>query len=407
MDRKIAWMTLCLGCLCMLGPLGTDMNVGALPMIGKDLGASGSSMQLSVTSYFLGFTLGQLFYGPLSDRTGRKPMIYLALGIFVASSVGCCFSTSATQLIAWRFVQGLGGSIGMVMGAAIIRDLYTGVIAAKLMSVVVMIFGLAPIVAPLVGSLILKIARWQTIFAVLGILAVLVFALIHLKLPETRLSSLRAQSRPSAALKLYARFLISRNFIPYAGTQSLVQGGFFAYVAGSPFVLIKTYGLSPLMYSLLFGINAVGLAMGSHLIAHLSARFGAETVVKGATLFYAGAALLLALLEVSGLSGLWVLCILLFAIITALGGIMPACNTLTMEGHGADPGSAAALMGGLGFGVGALGSAMIGAFKGTGALPMLSIIAAFGVLAALVANLSFPGRSKREAEDPSPCGQPL
>ena len=400
MDRRTMWIAACLGCICLIGPCGIDMYLGALPAIGRDLGASGGSIQLSVTSYFLGFTLGQLFYGPVSDRTGRKPMVYLALALYAVSSAGCAFAANAQQLAAWRFAQGLGGSIGMVVSAAVIRDLYSGATAASLMSMVVMILGLSPILAPLAGSLILKAGHWRVIFGAMAGLGVAALALIHVKMPETRSRALRGLSHPGAALKQYRHFLVSRHFIPYAGTLALVQGGFFAYMAGSSFVLIKLHGLSPLMYSVLFSVNAIGLALGSFLSVKLMGRFGAHGTVKGATLAFAAGAVLLLALDRGGASGLGWLCSLLFFLVTAVGCIMPACNLLTMEAHEANSGAAAALMGALGFGAGAVASALIGAFRSDGALPMILIMAICGILATLVAHTTNPGPVLAEVLDP-------
>ncbi|MCM2473246.1 multidrug effflux MFS transporter [Rhizobium sp. CG5] len=400
MDKKTLPIALCLGALCALGPLGTDMYLSAMPQMSADLGAPAASIQMSVMSFFLGFTIGQLFYGPISDRTGRKPMVYLALAIFLIASIGCTFATSADQLLVWRFAQGIGGSIGMVISTAVVRDLYTGVMAAKLMSLVVLVLGMAPIIAPLIGSLILEFAEWRYIFALLAAFSLAAAAMIYSRLPETRTPDLRAGSNPAHALKHYARLLVSGSFVPFAGTLALTQGGFFAYITGSSFVMINIYGLSPLVYSIIFGVNAVGLGIGTQVAASQMKRFGAKTIVKTATLVYASAAVLLLALEMSGLSGLWQVCLLLFLIISALGAIMPSCNLLSMEAHGAIAGTAAALMGGLGFGAGALGSFLIGIFEDGSAIPMVAIIAGFALLAALVALTSFDRQAVLATEQP-------
>lgn len=399
MDRKTVLITVCLGCLSALGPLGTDMYLGALPQIAKELAANGGEAQFSVMGFFIGLSLGQLFYGPISDKTGRKPMIYLALIIFSLSSLGCVFSTNATQFLIWRFVQGVGGSIGMVISAAIIRDLYTGVMAAKLMSIVVLIFGLAPILAPLFGSFLLQVGGWKMIFSALATIGILSSVLVVFLLPETRIQELRHVSKPSATLKQYVKLLHSHKFIPFASTLALVQCGFFAYMAGSPFVLIEIYGLSPMMYSIVFSLNAVGLAIGSLASAKFIARFGAHTTVKVATLFFALTACLLTILQLSNLMGLGILCSLLFLLVTALGCIMPTCNLLTMESYGAISGTVAALMGGLGFGGGGIASALVGYFERAGALPMLLIITVSGVLATIIANFSFPKTICRNSKE--------
>ncbi|MBL0372333.1 multidrug effflux MFS transporter [Rhizobium sp. KVB221] len=389
MDRKTLLIGLALGALSALGPLATDMYLGALPSMASDLGGTDADMQLSVMTFFAGFTLGQLFYGPISDRTGRKPMVYVALSIFAIASLGCLFAATADQLLALRFLQGIGGSIGMVISTAVIRDLFTGHAATKLMSLVVLVLGISPILAPLVGSLILEVGTWRVIFAVLTGFAVLCAILVSALLPETRMQELRIHSKPADALKWYSRLLVSRSFIPYAGTLALVQGGFFAYIAGSSFVLINVYGLSPLVYSLVFGFNAVGLGIGTQIAARLSQRIGTRSIVKACTLVYAGAAVLLLAMQLGGAANLISVCTLLFVLVTALGGIMPSCNILTMESHGAIAGTAAALMGALGFGAGAASSFAIGLFDDGTALPMIAVIAGCAVASTLVAHLTF------------------
>jgi len=393
MDKKTLLIAITLGALSALGPLATDMYLGALPVMAGNLGATDAQIQLSVMTFFAGFTLGQLFYGPISDKTGRKPVVYVALVLFALGSVGCLFAATTNQLLAFRFLQGIGGSIGMVISTAVIRDLFTGLAATRLMSLVVMVLGIAPILAPLIGSLILEIGSWRIIFAILTAFSILCAILVSALLPETRMVELRKQSRPSLALKWYGHLLLSHSFIPYAGTLALVQGGFFAYIAGSSFVLINLYGLSPLAYALVFGLNAVGLGIGTQIAAKLAQKIGNRNVVKASTLVYATAAILLLALQLTGTANLIAICVVLFVLVTALGGIMPSCNILAMEAHGAISGTAAALMGALGFGAGALSSFAIGILSDGSALPLFAVIAACAIAAALVSQLSF-GQAK-------------
>jgi DHA1 family bicyclomycin/chloramphenicol resistance-like MFS transporter len=393
MQHNNTALAIALGAICALGPFATDMYVAAMPRMAEDLSATDASIQLSMMTYFAGFTLGQLFYGPVSDRTGRKPMIYLALAIFIFASAGCVFSTSAPQLLVFRFLQGIGGSIGMVIATATIRDVHTGHAAARLMSRVVLVLGIAPVLAPLLGSFVLQIGDWRLIFALLGAMGVVVAVIAATMLPETRMAELRAKSRPSTALQWYARLLFTRSFIPYAGALALAQGGFFAYIAGSSFVLINVYGLSPMAYAIVFSLNAIGIGLGAQLAPRIAERIGVRGVVKLNATAYAGAGLLLLGLQLSGLAGLVPVCVLLFVMVMAVGGIMPTCNILAMEAHGAISGTAAALMGALGFGAGALGSFAIGILDDGTALPLIAVMTACAVATALVAVFTF-GRSR-------------
>ncbi|SIQ18329.1 MFS transporter, DHA1 family, bicyclomycin/chloramphenicol resistance protein [Rhizobium sp. RU35A] len=382
-------LAIALGAICALGPFATDMYVAAMPRMAEDLASTPSHIQLSMMTYFIGFTIGQLFYGPVSDRTGRKPMIYLALTIFVMASIGCLLSATSGQLLGFRFLQGIGGSIGMVIATASIRDVHTGQAAAKLMSAVVLVLSIAPVLAPLAGGLILQGSSWRIIFAALAGLGLLVAVITAAMLPETRMAELRAASRPSAALHWYARLLVTRSFIPYAGALALAQGGFFAYIAGSSFVLINVYGLSPLAYAVIFSLNAVGIGIGTQVSAKLATQIGIRAMVKVSASVSAAAGLLLLMLQLAGLSGLVSTCVLVFVMVMAVGGIMPSCNVLAMEAHGAIAGTAAALMGALGFGAGALGSFAIGILDDGTALPLIMVMTVCAVATALVAVLTF------------------
>jgi MFS transporter, DHA1 family, multidrug resistance protein len=398
MQHKNTTLAIALGAICALGPFATDMYVAAMPRMAEDLSTTDASVQLSMMTYFIGFTLGQLFYGPVSDKTGRKPMIYLALVIFVLASIGCVFSATATQLLVFRFLQGIGGSIGMVIATATIRDVYTGHAAARLMSRVVLVLGIAPVLAPLLGSVVLQVGDWRLIFAILGAFGVVVAIIAATMLPETRMAELRAKSRPAAALHWYGRLLFTRSFIPYAGALALAQGGFFAYIAGSSFVLINVYGLSPFAYSVIFSLNALGIGVGSQLSHRIAERLGVRGVVKLSATIYAAAGLMLLGLQLSGMAGLVPVCILLFVMVMCVGAIMPTCNILAMESHGAISGTAAALMGALGFGAGALGSFAIGVLDNGTALPLIAVMAACAVGTALVAVFTFgPSRLAQEA----------
>lgn len=390
MEKGASRIGIALGLMCGVGPMATDMYLGAMPDIATSLNGSAAGVQMSVMAFFLGFTVGQLFYGPISDRTGRKPMIYLALAIFVVASIGCIFAGDVRQLLAWRLLQGIGGSIGMVMAAAVIRDLYTGVQAARLMSVVVLINGVAPIVAPLVGSMLLGVGSWRLIFMVLACFGLLAAVVAWTMLPETRMRELRETSRPGDALKWYVHLVLRRDFIPYAGTLALAQGGFFAYIAGSSFIFIDLYGLSPMAYSLVFSLNAIGLGVGAQIATRQVSRFGLRAIARASTGIYAAAAILLLAIQLAGAGGVVPTSILLFLMISSLGGIMPTCNVLSLEGHGAISGVAAALMGALGFGAGALASLLLGLFEDGTATPMLAMIAVCAAAAALTSHLAFP-----------------
>jgi len=391
MENKTKFIIpVCLGCIAAIGPLAIDMYLAALPKISADLGISRGDAQFSLMSFFAGFTCGQLIYGPTSDQFGRKPVIYFALVLFSLASLGCALVSTADQLILFRFAQGLGGAAGMVIALAMVRDMFRGIAGVRLLATVVLVVGVAPILAPTAGSLVLQVSDWRTIFLFLAAFGCLNLALIFLFLPETRPEEKRVSSKLSAVAKNYVRLLFSRDFIPFAGTNAILQGGFFAYIAGVSFVFINDYGLSSMAFSILFGINAVGLISGTQITSRIVGRISPVRIVRVAAIVYTlcGGALLM--LKLLGLAHLWAVAALFFVFVTTLGGIMPSCNMLAMERNGAYSGTAASLLGALGFGLGALISAVLGAFSDGSTLALFSIITICGMAGFAIANLYFP-----------------
>ena len=379
-----------LGSLSALGPLAIDMYLPALPVIAADLHVDEGMMQFSLMAFFAGLMLGQLFYGPVSDRTGRKPMIYVGLALFAGASLGCAFASSASQLAAWRFGQGLGGSIGMVIGLAVVRDLYTGRAAARLIALMMIVLGVAPILAPLIGTFITSLLPWRALFVILALFGAASAALVAIALPETRAVELRSRVHPGVVLRRYLHLAASRHYLPYVAATAIAQAGFFAYLAGSSFVFISVHGLSPTAYSLIFALNALGLMAGARLGPALMGRFRPQTIVRAALVAYAMAALTLLGLELGGGAGLVALSALLFVVVTSVSFVMPLCGAMALEAYGAIPGTAAALMGAIQFGAGTLASLAVGLAANGTALPMIATIAVSGVLACVVAFSAFP-----------------
>jgi len=379
-----------LGFLGAIGPLSIDTYLPGMPQIAASLSVGEGAIQFSLMAFFAGLMVGQLFYGPLSDRIGRKRMIYAGLALFVAASIGCATAGTAGQLTAWRFAQGLGGSIGMVIGLAVVRDLYTGRAAASLVALIMIVQGVSPIIAPLIGTTIIAFAPWPAIFAVLAAFGAACAILVAVALPETRMQELKAASHPLDALRNYGHLIANRHFVPYAAALALAMAGFFAYLAGSSFVFISVYGLSPTAYSIIFAINALGLTAGAQIAPRLMGLFRPQAIVRSALVIYTIAALLLAALELIGGASLLPASALLFVIITALAFVLPLISIMALENFGAISGTAAALMGALQFGAGTLASFIVGIAANGTALPMIAAIAFCGFAACLVAFLAFP-----------------
>ncbi len=393
-----------LGGLGAIAPLAIDMYLPGMPRIASDLHATEGALQFSLMTFFAGLMIGQLFYGPISDRTGRKPMIYVGLALFVIASLGCATAATATQLSAWRFAQGLGGSIGMVIGVAVVRDLYTGQTAARLLALMMIVFSIAPILAPSLGTLIMAFLPWPALFITLAVFGAACALLVAFALPETRMQELRAVSRPLDAFKNYGHLLVSRRYMPYVATMVLAQAGFFAYLGGSSFAFISVYHLSPTAYSLLFAVNAIGLTAGAQIAPRLMGHFSAQTIVRTALSVYALAALVLVAIEGLGGGGAITLAVLLFIVIAAMAFVLPLNSVLAMEAYGAIAGTAAALMGALQFAAGTVASLAVGLTANGTAQPMVVTIAVSGLAGCLLAFIAFPKAQPAQERPPEAPG---
>ena len=293
MTSKFFRIALVLGLLSAIGPFAIDMYLPALPALGLSLGADIGRVQMSLTAFFLSLGLGQLLYGPASDMWGRKPPLYFGLGLFAVSSVGCALATDINTLIALRFLQGLGAAAGMVIPRAVVRDLHTGTDAARLMSLLMLVFSVSPILAPLVGSAVIALSSWRVVFWAVTLAALAGIAMTYTQLQETRPATARVESGLGSALRGYALLLRDRRYLGLVLIGSFALSGFFIYLANSPFVLIDHYGLTPTQYSLAFALNAAAFIGASQFNAALGERFGLELLVKVAASACAGVLVLL------------------------------------------------------------------------------------------------------------------
>ncbi|MFN3152590.1 multidrug effflux MFS transporter [Bremerella sp.] len=379
-----------LGILGAVGPLAIDLYLPGMPQITAELGIGEGVVQFSLMTFLAGLMVGQLFLGPVSDRVGRRPMIIAGMLLFIAASLGCAFVQSGEQLLVLRFIQGLGASIGRAIGMAVIRDLYTGPTAAKLVGMMMLVLGLAPILGPLLGSAILMFASWRWIFVLLAVFGAGCIVMVLALMPETRLPEQRTSSHPIAALRNYGTLLFSRQYMPYVATMALAQAGIYAYLTGSSFVFINIHGVSPTLYSVIFASNAVGLMIGAQSGPRLLGRFSAETIIRTALATYMLAAVTLLSLELAGEMNVVLLSALLFIIIMSIGFILPLCGVMALEAHGKISGTASALMGAFQFGFGTITALAIGLTANGTAIPMAVTIAAAAIAAGITANLAFP-----------------
>jgi MFS transporter, DHA1 family, multidrug resistance protein len=382
-----------LGLLSAIGPFAIDMYLPALPSIGRSLHADAAAVQMSLTAFFIALAIGQPVCGPLSDAFGRKLPLYGGLALFVAASLGCALAPNIGTLIAFRFVQGFAACAGMVIPRAIVRDLHTGVDATRLMSLLMLVFSVSPILAPLTGSFVIQLAGWRAVFWTVTA-AALLGATILAAVPETRPKTARAAASPLGALAAYKLLLRDRNFLGLAFVGAFGLASFFVYLANSPFVLIEHYHLSPRLYSVLFSTNAAAFFAVAQLNAWLAGRIGLRNLVRRAATAYAAVLSLLFVVFLWGVDRLDLLAVLLFIGYGCLGMVLPTAAVLALEQHGSMAGSASALLGTVQSGMGSVVMLLVGSFANSTPLPMVAGIAACAVLALILARTTL-----RDARD--------
>ncbi|MCO5069820.1 MAG: multidrug effflux MFS transporter [Rhizobiaceae bacterium] len=370
-----------LGLVSAIGPFAIDMYLPALPTIGADLGASDIAVQMSLVVVFLSFAVGPLLVGPLADMHGRKPVLYGGLIVFALASIGAALSPTVSWLIFFRLIQGLGASTGMVVPRAIVRDLHTGPEAAKLMSLLMLVFSVSPILAPLTGSFIIEAFGWRAVFWAVTIAAVLGFVLLMVGLKETRPAHMRGASTFTSAWGGYRRLLRDRNFLGLSLIGGLALASFFVYLANSSFVIIDHYGMSPSVYSLYFSVNAISFFTVSQASGWAAQRFGLRSVVRVAVIGFATVMLSLFAVMISGVDSLTFMAVLLFFGYGFLGLVIPTTSVLAMDEQGAIAGTASALMGTIHMVTGVTAMAISGFFANGTPIPMVTGIATCSAMA--------------------------
>ncbi|CAK7001210.1 multidrug effflux MFS transporter [Saezia sanguinis] len=404
MNKSNLLIALVLGFVSALGPLAIDMYLPALSSMAHTLQADEGMMHQSLMSFFFGLACGQLFMGPMSDKIGRRKTILIGISLYAVAALGCAFAENAQTLVILRAVQGIGSSVGMAVGLAVVRDLYTGIQAVRLMSLMMLIIGVAPVLAPMMGAAIIShpALSWQMIFITMGTGAVISIVLIVLFLPETSTPQQRAQFRLGQTLKNYGTLLRSGKFIPFVTVAALTQAGFFTYISGSSFFFTELHGLSPLNYSYLFALNAVGMMVAAQTSSRLIARFGTIRVVRVTGVIYAVCSILLLLMAVMKVQWLLPYCIVIFIAATMIPIIMPCCGMMSLAAWGAIAGTASAMMGALQFGSGSLSTGLVGIFANGTAIPMFTAMTVCSVLALVFSYLLWSKQYAMEVSERKP-----
>jgi MFS transporter, DHA1 family, multidrug resistance protein len=398
METRFLRNAVTLGLLSAIGPFAIDMYLPALPAIGRSLQAQTGAVQMSLTVFFIALSLGQSIYGPLSDMIGRKAPLYMGLALFSVGSIGCALAPGIGTLIAFRFVQGIGACAGMVIPRAIVRDLHTGVDATRLMSLLMLVFSISPILAPLTGSFVIQLGGWRAVFWVVLVAAVLGCIILATLLKETRPPAERANSSIRSAVAAYRLLLSDRHFLGLSLIGAFGISSFFVYLSNSPFVLIEHYHLSPRLYSVFFSANAASFFAVAQLTGWLAGRFGLRRLVRGAVITYSVVMIALLAVFAAGIDRLDVLAVFLFVGYGCLGLVIPTTAVLALEEHGEIAGTASALMGTLQFVTGAVVMLVVGTFLNGTALPMVVGIAGCAAIALVLAQTTLRTEPETQVE---------
>ncbi|AUD01459.1 multidrug effflux MFS transporter [Spirosoma pollinicola] len=382
--RRHLSLILILGAMTALGPFSIDMYLPGFPAIANDLHTTVPQVALSLSSFFIGISAGQLLYGPLLDRFGRKKPLYVGLSLFILTSIGCMTVTSIDWLIALRFLQAIGSCSAGVAAVAMVRDLFPVEENAKVFALLMLVLGLSPLLAPTLGGYVTATFGWQSVFVILGVLGVVLLFATRFGLPNGYLPDTTMSLKPLPILTNFLAVLRVRQFSTYALTGGMSFAGLFAYVADSPLVFMDIFQVSGQVYGWIFAGLSVGLIGASQVNSFLLRRYRSEQLIFAALSCQVAITLVFLLLTVLGWLGLVGTLVLLFAFLCCLGIISPNTGALSLAPFTKNAGSASALMGATQMGLGALASVSVSLLNNHTAIPMVGIMAATSLLALLI-----------------------
>jgi len=374
---------LVLGALTALGPFTIDLYLPAFPVIEADLGVTQAAIQLTLTATMLGFALGQLLVGPWSDRVGRRLPLIIATSVHVIASLGVFLAVNFEMLFAFRMLQGAGAAAGGVVAMAIVRDLFGGLPLVRMLSRLALVNGLAPILAPVIGSQLLLLVPWRGIFVFLAVYGVLVVLAAIFFIVETLPPARRAMLAHSTIGSRYKSLFSDRIFVGVAIMAGMTFSGLFAYLSSSSFLFQDVYGLDPQQYGLLFAINSVGVVAGVQLSSYVARFVGPQWILVAAVIGLILSASAIVVLDLLG-AGLVGVLVPLWIFIMCCGLTFPCTQVLALAGHGSEAATAASLLGALNFGLAGLISPIVGLFGIENAIPMGTIMASTAVVSAIV-----------------------
>ena len=392
-----------LGAMTAYPAISIDLYLPGLPSIAESLNASPGAAARTVSAFFLGLAVGQFVYGPLSDRFGRKPPLLFAAALYVLASIFCALAPNVESLIAGRFVEALGACAGTVIPRAIVRDRYDHRETARIFSLLTLVMGVAPILAPLVGGLILTFANWRFLFAVLAVFGTIVGVATWLRLEESRTEEVALLARSESAFGSYRALLGQRRIVGYTLAGALNGACFFTYISASPDIIIRYFGLPAQHFGWIFGINAAGLIAMSQVNRYILKYTTPDKVVGVGSLGVIVFAAVLAVCAETEAGGMWGVLIPLFLIISTYGFVSANTGAGALSVDPARSGSISALIGGASFGTGALASAIAAwTSDGTPRPVALTMLAASTLAAVALYTLALPRKRRHETTTPVP-----
>lgn len=378
------FIILILGLLSAIGPFSIDMYLPGFPAIAESLHTTTAHISLSLSSFFIGISMGQLLYGPLLDRFGRKNPLYFGLILYVLASIGCALCTTADALIAIRLLQALGGCAGMVAARAMVRDIFPVKENAKIFSLLMLVVAVSPIIAPTTGGYVTAIFGWQSIFIILASIGLITLASAYFALPESRNADVSVSLLPKPIIKSFLEITKVPQFYTYAFTGSIAAAGLYAYIAGSPHVFMELYHVTGKQYGWIFAIIAGGLITSSQINTLMLRKYTSEQIIRVALLLQCIAGITLFIGSVFHFVGLFSSIFLIFIFLSCQGFTFPNSSALSMAPFTTNAGRASALMGAIQLGIGAFTSALVSLLHNETALPMSGVMASCAVSSFIV-----------------------
>ena len=380
MNTNRSLLILILGLLSAIGPFSIDTYISGFPSIAADFHVTVDTVSYSLSSFFIGISIGQIICGPLLDRFGRKKPLMIGLVIYALASFGCAVTQSIEMLIVLRFIQALGGCVGMVAPRAIVRDMFPIHEIAKIFSLLILILGVSPIIAPTIGSYFILSFGWQSVFVLQGIMGILLLLAVIFYLPESKEADTTMSLKPRPIITGFLNVLKEPQFYTYAFTGAVVSASIYAYLAGSPSVFMQQYGISETTYSYCFGFIAAGLIISSQINRQLLKRISSIQIVKTVIRIQLVIGIVLFIGSFLGWLNFFSMVTLIFLFISCQGFCLPNTTALSLMPFTKEAGSASALLGALQMGFGALAAALVGSFGNGTSVPMTLVMAGFAFL---------------------------